>query len=513
MLLDANWVAKIADFGDVREAALHPAASASTGAPSSTKRPSGAALNYNSSATSGGDDGSSGGGSARYSGGRTRHSSGFRPSSLSGNNGATSLTRRRNGGAGAEGSALMEGGGRGSSWMGGWRDSFPEVTTVASAGTAAGESTDEGRFAANSALLVSRLSEGESDVSAAEVKCGMFGFGSPSERKMSTSGQQPHQPPSRSPPPAPAPTPAPARPLEANMRFGTVGWASPELVVGNQEPSFASDAFAMGTLLWELATFKQPFLLVARREEGLRGRSLSRSLSRGSSFASTQDGFLDRSGHGLPSSSMTSSSILPPDPSLVRGSRDSESRLGHSSGSGGGGLGFHAFGAAEATNRGSRVSESEGGLTGGWADLLRDDLARSYHGSTAHSAAAGAGGGAAGGGGGQQDVNDADGFNSRQQRVGRAERDRRAAIMRGGSAVLSRAGEIATSWSSSHHRRQQQQMMMQQPQPTLSRRNTSGNPGANTDRASLGGESFVSSLSSASVATDSKAAALLEAQR
>ena len=481
-------------------------------------RPSGAALSRRSGATpgnSGGGDASLG--TARSSGGRHRNSSGFRPSSLSGNiNGSTSLTRRRNGGAAAEGSALVEGGGRGSSWMGGWRDSYANTTTDASA--AAEESKDEGRFAANSALLVSRLSDVESDVSAAEVKCGMFGFGSPSEKKTPASGgqqqqqQQQRQPSSsRSPPPS-VPTPEPARPLEANMRFGTVGWASPELVVGNQEPSFASDAFAMGTLLWELATFKQPFLLVARREEGLRGRSLSRSLSRSSSFASTQDGFLDRSGHGPLNPSMTSSSLLPPDPTLGRASsaRDSESRSGH------GGLGFHAFGAAAAagsiggSGSSRRVSESERGLTGGWADLLRDDLARSYHGgSDAHSAAA-----AGGGAGSQQDINDADGFNSRQQRVGRAERDRRAAIMRGGSAVLSRAGEVATSWSSSRHRRRQQQMM-QPPSSPLSPHNTTsgGGAGVNVERASLGGESFVSSLSSASVTTGSKAVALLEAQR
>jgi serine/threonine protein kinase len=40
------------------------------------------------------------------------------------------------------------------------------------------------------------------------------------------------------------------------MKFGTIPWAAPELVVGTQEPSFSSDSFSFGMVMWELATWK-----------------------------------------------------------------------------------------------------------------------------------------------------------------------------------------------------------------------------------------------------------------
>ena len=40
------------------------------------------------------------------------------------------------------------------------------------------------------------------------------------------------------------------------------------MVVGDEEPSFASDAFAFGVVLWELATWRAPFLLRGRLEVG-----------------------------------------------------------------------------------------------------------------------------------------------------------------------------------------------------------------------------------------------------
>jgi serine/threonine protein kinase len=302
-------------------------------------------------------------------------------------------------------------------------------------------------------MLVSRLSEVEDEENGNEERSGaartrtLLERSSPSEQGYDYSGQQQQQPPV---------------PLEANMRFGTVGWAAPELVVGDAEPSFASDVFAMGTLLWELATYKQPFLLVARREEGLREGSMSRSQSRGSSFASTQDG-AERSTHGP----FMAGSLLPPELAPVGGSAVSG--------------GFNYGGGSFRCSLSSGGFGGSEGLLGSWADALRDDLERSDHGARAAAAITQQ----------QEVVNDVDKFNSRQQKVGRQERDRRAAISRGDSAVLSVAGEVATSWGS--HRRRQ-------PQPSH----------AAVGRASVGGES---SLSTASEAPAAKATALLETQR
>lgn len=75
----------------------------------------------------------------------------------------------------------------------------------------------------------------------------------------------------------------------APMKYGTIPWASPEVVLG-KDATMASDVFAFGLILWELVTFKEPFVLVARVKEQSRSRSSSgASISLDTTHAQSHD--------------------------------------------------------------------------------------------------------------------------------------------------------------------------------------------------------------------------------
>jgi len=223
----------------------------------------------------------------------------------------------------------------------------------------------------------------------------------------------------------------PAPPLVANLRSGTVPWAAPELVTGENDPSFQSDAFAFAIILWELATWKAPFFLVARLEEEYR---LQRYMSRSSSFATSS--LTGGGGQQLLQQRDSSAATVVGSHSSSSSSSSSAATAAFAAATVAGAIPFSnnhsSFSDLHRARSSSNTSCNNGNTNGNSGGV-------DYSGSQS--------------GASQLQAVGLDRFNP-NKRVGRTERDRRA-NMRPDTAVLAVAGEVITassSTSSSWHR-------------------------------------------------------------